>query len=185
MLKLLSLGLIIVLGFSVNNVYGDTAKQVNLQDIQPRELDLSEFIEVGRAEFSYLFWDVYQSQLFTKTGRIPNKKTSEDLVLNITYLRNIESKDLVKSTVEQWQHLKVPEKTYQKYVSTLQELWPDIKPNDSLTLYVSKDKSTFYFNNQFLGNVDGTEFGKLFSDIWLSENTSEPDLRKQLLGLAD
>jgi hypothetical protein len=65
----------------------------------------------------------------------------------------------------------------------LEKIWPDIKEGDSLSLYVSNNKSTFYFNNDLIGEIEQQEFSQLFLDIWLSKNTSEPKLRLELLGI--
>ena len=39
----------------------------------------------------------------------------------------------------------------------------------------------FFFNGVLRGEVADAEFTRLFFGIWLSPNTSEPALRKQLL----
>jgi hypothetical protein len=48
---------------------------------------------------------------------------------------------------------------------------------------VNNNKSFFYYNNELIGEIGQQEFSQLFLDIWLSENTSEPDLRRELLGV--
>ena len=47
---------------------------------------------------------------------------------------------------------------------------------------MSHQKSAFYFNDNLVGSIEDPMFGPLFVDIWLSEKTSEPKLRQQLLG---
>ncbi|MEI8646244.1 chalcone isomerase family protein [Pseudoalteromonas sp. Hal040] len=41
---------------------------------------------------------------------------------------------------------------------------------------------TFYFNDKELGQIDDKRFADNFLAIWLSADTSEPSLRKQLIG---
>ncbi|GAB3000468.1 chalcone isomerase family protein [Psychrosphaera aestuarii] len=138
----------------------------------------------GKAEFSYLFWDVYDSYLYNQSGKfVSSKKWYEQapLVLEIRYKRDIKAKDLVDSTVEQWQHLKIAEQEYLPYVGWLNEIWPNLKEGDRLALYMFSDRSVFFYNNRFLAEHEGGEFGKIFLDIWLSDDTSEPKLRKKLL----
>jgi hypothetical protein len=35
------------------------------------------------------------------------------------------------------------------------------------------------------GSIDDVELGRLFFDIWLGDDTSEPRLRRELLGIDD
>ena len=61
-------------------------------------------------------------------------------------------------------------------------MWPDIKEGDSLSLLIHQGRSVFYFNQQYIGVINPSDFGQIFLAIWLSENTSEPELRRELLG---
>ncbi|MCH2058316.1 MAG: chalcone isomerase family protein [Thalassotalea sp.] len=135
--------------------------------------------EVGSARFSVLFWDVYDSSLLTPSGTYDN---SSKYLLEITYLRNIKSAVLIERTEEQWQHLGVDAIQYQNYLPQLKALWPDIKKGDRLSLWVDSNNASFYFNNLLSGSIDDGVFGNLFASIWLSPDTSEPKLRKKLIG---
>lgn len=140
------------------------------------------FTPTGETTFSILFWDLYTSKLFTTSGRYPISPEDEALILHINYLADISRDDLIMRTVEQWQHLGVKEEQYQHFVKELKNLWPDITDGDSLALLIEDDKSVFYFNDLSIGAINDPEFGPLFVDIWLSENTSQPALRAELLG---
>lgn len=146
----------------------------------PNDFSQLGYTEVGRAKFTFLFWDIYKSTLFTKTG-IYDDTLSDDLIYKIEYLQDITAKELIIRTVEQWQHLKINESQYQQFIPLLEVIWPDIKSGDSLTLYRSELASVFYFNDKKIGAIANNKFGQLFVDIWLSPNTSEPELRKSLL----
>jgi hypothetical protein len=141
------------------------------------------YIKVGETTFSILFWDLYKSKLKTTSGTYPIQSANEKIIYQINYFADISSKDLIKRTVEQWQHLGVAPEEYQDYIILLEDIWPDIEDGDSLTLYVNNYSSAFYFNNDFVGEIEHPEFSQLFLDIWLSEKTSEPELRLELLGV--
>ena len=145
-------------------------------------LAVQPFITTGSATFSILFWDLYQSQLKTTSGHYPISVESDELVFQIRYFADISNADLIMRTIEQWQHQGVPQKNYQGYIEALTAIWPNIKKGDSLAMLMQKDKSVFYFNNQYIGAINDDVFGQLFVDIWLGESTSEPRLRAQLLG---
>ncbi|MDA8621226.1 chalcone isomerase family protein [Psychrosphaera sp.] len=172
----------------VNTQTKDTAGDLRYT-VQNNTLVLSNgksFKATGQAEFSYLFWDVYDSRLFNMKGKFDSKSDWHEqgpVVLEIHYKRDIKAKDLIDSTVEQWQHLKVSDADYAQYVTWLSETWPNLKEGDKLALLMYSDHSVFFYNNEFLSKQDNPEFGKTFLDIWLSVDTSEPKLRKQLLSL--
>ena len=96
---------------------------------------------------------------------------------------DITNEDLLSRTVEQWQHLAVDKTLYQPYEAPLLSIWPNITEGDKLLLWNKQGRSEFYYNNRFVGAIEDAYFGELFLSIWLSEQTSQPDLRAQLLGL--
>lgn len=140
------------------------------------------FVEVGKTKFSVLFWDIYNSTLYTRSGSYLPETPPAELIFEINYLRDIKTKDLLDRTVEQWQHLGFSESQYNQFIPLLSEIWPEIYAGDTLALWVKDEKSIFYFNKVKVGSIEQKEFGKLFLAIWLSEKTSEPELRTELLG---
>lgn len=151
-------------------------------------LELSETLEknafkpIGNTVFSFLFWDLYKSKLLTTSKQFPLQSEDDKLLYEIEYFKAISAKSLVEKTVEQWQHLGYEASRYEPYLNKLQRIWPDINPGDKLTFVMNNSNSAFYHNKRLVGVMGDIEFGPLFLDIWLSEKTSEPELRKELLG---
>lgn len=137
--------------------------------------------EVGKARFSIFIWDVYESRLLTDSGNYESD-IQQDLRYEITYLRDISSKELIKRTIEQWQHLGFQQQSYTDYLPALTASWPDIRAGDKLTLLVKDNKSAFYHNLKLTHVIESQQFAPLFLDIWLSKYTSQPKLRAALLG---
>ena len=138
---------------------------------------------VGQGQFSYLFWDLYQAQLYTADGSWSGYQQSAPLVLKLTYQRDISKADFIEATVDQWKHLqgKVSAQ-HQDWAKQLDTLWTDVKKGDQLSCVLLADGTVqFYFNDKLLGDVTDPAFGPAFLDIWLSEKTSAPKLRKQFL----
>lgn len=152
----------------------------NLKNI----IESQKFIELGKTTFSIFLWDIYQSKLLTSSGSYPIIDNSDQLIYEITYLKDISAKDLLERTIEQWQHIGVELGKYQVYIPVLQQMWPDIHKGDTLSLIFDKQSSAFYYNQELLGVIDSPQFGPMFIDIWLDKNTSQPDLRKELLKYA-
>jgi hypothetical protein len=145
-------------------------------------LESHYLVEIGNTTFSILFWDLYQSKLLTTSGQYPVEGKNDFLLYEIKYLADISSDDLIKRTQEQWQHIGLEEKEYQGFISKLKVIWPDISKGDTLSLLVDSEASHFYFNEAYIGSLVDGNFGQVFLDIWLAENTSQPNLRAELLG---
>lgn len=140
-----------------------------------------DFNKVGQAKMQYLFWDVYDATLYTPSGSY--KSEQMPVKFTLTYLRDFKAKDIVKATKEQWRHLGKTELDA-LYSAKLLQMWPNIKKGESLTLQTNEQGiSVFFHNNEMIGQIDDTRFANEFLAIWLSEKTSEPTLRKQLLGI--
>ena len=136
---------------------------------------------VGQAKLSVLFWDIYDSSLYTPSGRFEG--IAAPLKLKLVYLKNIASSELVDATREQWQKLGLYRPDHEPWLQQLQTMWPDVKPGDSITLdWSSPQRSRFYFNENLVGSIENPDFGRLFAAIWLSEKTEYPKIRKQLIG---
>ena len=144
-------------------------------------LNLKQLKEVGKGQMSVLWFDVYRARLLS-----PQKEYQPQLypqVLEITYLRKITAADLVDATVEQWQHLQYSAEDIESWKAVLVGLWPDVDEQHTLAFAaVSKDKGHFYFNGQPLGTITEAGFADAFVSIWLSEQSSQPALRAQLIG---
>ncbi len=136
---------------------------------------------VGKARLTYLFWDVYDAVLYA-----PNGKWAEDkpFALKLTYLRDLDGRDIAERSAKEMrkQGLKDEDKLAE-WQSTMTAIFPDVSDGDVLTGEVNEDRHTrFFFNGEVVGNVDDPAFTRAFFGIWLSENTSEPEMREQLLG---
>ncbi|RXF03612.1 chalcone isomerase family protein [Pseudoalteromonas phenolica] len=130
---------------------------------------------------SVMFWDLYKAELFGKTSSY--QADTPPVALKITYLRDIDKVDLIEATLDQWVHIGYENEAIPNWVSQLEQIWPDIKEGSQLTIRVHPDgTSDFYDATSKIGNMNDPQFGKAFLAIWLSEKTSEPELRAQLIG---
>ncbi|WP_428810534.1 chalcone isomerase family protein [Vibrio makurazakiensis] len=162
---------------------------------------------------NYLFWTIYKADYYTEGARNSaksNQVTAENRsgttnveeptevspvlynraapqqqkALRIEYFKSIDRDALVQATIEQWEHLGYEQSEIDRWAEPLVGIWPNVEPGSTLTLLIGEyGQSQFYFNNELIGTINTDTFGPAFLSIWLSENTSEPVLRKQLLGL--
>lgn len=163
---------LLLLGFTLTSV----AQPENKSPLPWETLRL-----VGEGKLTVWFWDVYEAQLFSQNGRY--QEQAYPLALRLTYLRDFDKKDLVSETRKQWEKLGFKNNDQQQqWLSVLNDQWRDVKEGDSITLYIDGDKtSQFYLNQEALGEMKDQAFSEAFLAIWLSENTSAPKVRKQLI----
>ncbi|GAA5215522.1 chalcone isomerase family protein [Corallincola platygyrae] len=136
---------------------------------------------VGEAKLKVMFWNVYRSRLYTPDGSY--QQGQRPIKLEIEYLMDIDAEDLIEKTEDEWRHLKVRNGKQPYWVATLQAMWPNIKEGDRLAIIVDEaGKSLFTHNEVPIGEITDPDFGTSFTDIWLSPNTSRPELRMALLG---
>ena len=137
----------------------------------------------GQAKFSRFGLHIYDAslwRLFTKTDDASTKATA----LSITYARNISARRLVSSTRKEWQRLGFAQRyPIRAWLSSLEKIWPDVKPGDNLTAVISAQGDCIFYSHQGrLGSIDDSDFGPAFLDIWLSPEARYPKHTKELLG---
>ncbi|MEJ2530541.1 MAG: chalcone isomerase family protein [Halioglobus sp.] len=140
-----------------------------------------ELQKVGEASLKVFVWPVYNSRLYSADGNYVAGQ--RPVRLDIEYLRDVDAEDLVAHTREEWQHQGVTHEEQPRWLARLAQLWPDVAKGDILSVVVDDSNvSTFYRNGERLGALDDPDFGQHFLGIWLSPDTSRPELRLALLG---
>ena len=148
---------------------------------QAQPFPQATFKQVGEGTMSWMFLDIYHASLLTQSGYYKDK--TYPVALTITYLKNITKNRLIKVTKAQWLLQGYTKEQISPWLVTLEEIWPDISDGDTLSFFVDKfRKGTFYHNKMLLKKIDSIKLSDAFIAIWLSEKTSEPVLRRQLLG---
>lgn len=138
---------------------------------------------VGKGRLSVVFWDVYDASLFAPGGEF---EESKPYALSIDYFRTIEGVDIADRTVEEIRAQGFgDDKKLAAWQETLRGIFPNVTPGTNITAIYGANKSTRIFHNgKEIASINDPLFSKHFFAIWLSEKTSEPSLRKQLLGLS-
>ena len=137
---------------------------------------------VGEARLKVLIWEVYDSALFTPSGRWQGDAPYQ---LSLHYLRNIPAAKLVEETEKAWREQGRNHPRLNEWLGLLGDLWPDITKGDNLVFGLNAlGKSAFWFNGSPLGSIEDRDFGPLFGGIWLDPDSPRPELRAQLIGPA-
>lgn len=136
---------------------------------------------VGTARMKYLLWNVYDAKLYASNG---TWLAGEPFALELNYLRSLKGDAIAKRSVEEIRKQGFPdESTLSNWYQQLTKILPDVNKGTRLTGVVDANKHTlFYRDGEEIAHVDDPLFSEWFFNIWLSDATSEPKLRRQLLG---
>ena len=179
--------LIILFPLSFSLITANTfAENISLKNKKEKLASLAPVIKheafklVGEGTMRWFWFDIYQAKLFSPSGKYHPQQWP--ISLELIYVRNISSKELIQSTADEWQRQSI---NYQEeWLTQLNRIWPNVVPGDKLLLNVNEEgHSCFFYNNQYIGCIYDTVFSHAFTSIWLSENTLKPGLRNQLIGL--
>lgn len=134
---------------------------------------------VGKANYSFLFWNIYDAELYSTS----NKFNSNELAIILKYNRSIDKETLVKETINDIKEQKnISKEQEEKWKSLLETIYIDTETNKKFIAIKIKNKSIFYYNNKKLHESFDKEFNQLFFDIWLRSNSKNPNFTKTLLG---
>jgi len=138
---------------------------------------------VGRGVLSYALWDIYEATLFAPKGQW---NPAKPFALSIAYFRDIDGKDIADRSVQEIRHQGFDnEVKLAAWNTQMKAIFPDVKDGTVLSaIYFPGKQTTFYSGNQLIGSIKGDDFGQFFFGIWINEKTSEPALRRALLGLS-
>ena len=169
---------------SVFLIFSNVAFGKYISFLDPKsELIISKYLGkkflIGSANYSFLFWNIYDAELYSTS----NKFNSNELAIILKYNRSIEKEILVKETINDIKEQKnISKEQEEKWKSLLESIYIDTKTNKKFIAIKINNKSIFYYNNKKLHESFDEEFNQLFFDIWLRSNSKNPNFTKTLLG---
>jgi hypothetical protein len=147
--------------------------------------------KVGNADFNWLLFDVYQSELKVRSGQFQADKplSKQALALVIQYERKISSADFADATIKQWQKIGYEQSFIEQWQGELPTLFPTVSDGDQLAMVSDGiNRSVLLFKAssserwQEIRRFEDSEFTERFLSIWLSARSQYPKLRQQLIG---
>ncbi len=165
---------------SASTVVEATPSQPMPSSRESLSLSTASWPLVGEARLKVLLWKVYDSALYTPSGRWLGAGPYQ---LSLTYLRDIPVEQLIKETRKAWDEQSQVHPEQENWLQALAEMWPYISAGDNLVFGVgADDQNQFWFNGQSIGGIDHPDFAAFFGGIWLSEDSPRPALRARLIG---
>lgn len=137
---------------------------------------------VGEARLKFIFLKIYDAKLSATNGEW---KKDTPFALSLTYLRDFDGEEIASRSVDEMRDLGYKDELLlAKWFEQMRSVFPDVKEGENITGVLDENRHThFFYEGKLVGSIDDVSFGQSFFDIWLHPKTSEPSMRKQLLGL--
>jgi hypothetical protein len=137
----------------------------------------------GQAKMRFLGFEVYQASLWINPGFVDSAYAESAFALDLQYLRDFKGGDIAKrSLAEMLRQAPLAAEVQSRWEAQMRALFPDVKAGDRITgVNQPGVGAAFWHNGRPLGDVRDAAFAKQFFGIWLSVQTSEPQLRQALL----
>jgi hypothetical protein len=128
-------------------------------------------------------FEVYDAQLWVAPGFRANQFAQFPLALSLHYLRALKGAAIAQRSLKEMRGSgPVPEALADQWLTAMTQTFPNVQANDRLTgLHKPAVGARFWLNGQPQGEIADPRFSASFFGIWLSEATSEPTLRRELL----
>ena len=138
---------------------------------------------IGQHRFTYWGFEVYDASLWGNTAFAPQDWAKQSLVLELRYLRDFKGADIAQRSIDEMQGqraLSAAQK--QTWAGVLQSLIPFLCSGTATTGIYTPDKGMqLLHQDRLLGEVTDVDLAQRFFGIWLAPETSQRQLRQQLL----
>jgi hypothetical protein len=156
---------------------------VSKADAAPAEIAAAIHSEqpFGVGAVRFLVLTAYRASLWTDA---PAWSMTAPFALIIRYGMGFASGELGDRTIAEMKHVDpaLSDAETARLRPQLARVFPAVKSGDRITaLYVPGKPVVFFKNGVSTGSIRGRAFARDFFGIWLSPNTSDPDLRRDLL----
>lgn len=138
---------------------------------------------IGQQRLTYWGFEVYDASLWANTRFAPEAWAKQTLVLELRYLRDFKGTDIAKRSLDEMQGQQTLSTVQQQtWSAALQNLIPNVRVGDTLTgVYQPNKGMQLLHQDRLLGDVRDAELAQRFFGIWLAPETSQRQLRQQLL----
>lgn len=136
---------------------------------------------IGSGELTFLGFTIYEAALYAGTQK---KLFDGPLILELSYKTTLYGKRIADRSVDEMINVGASESFAESYRGKMEEIFPDVDNKTALSIHYLPNKGVVFYRNrkQIVGQVSDQKFSYYFLGIWLSPKTSEPNLRKKLLG---
>ena len=134
----------------------------------------------GEGAMRFFGFKVYEVRLWTMMKPFA---PGEPFALELVYHMTLNGRDIAERSVQEMRGQGHRDETkLKRWGDAMAKIFPDIKKGDTLVgVSIPGKEARFYMREKFIASVPDPEFAQAFFDIWLSEKTSAPAVRRKLL----
>lgn len=128
---------------------------------------------------------IYDARLWTGPGFDPSRPVQAPLALELIYARTLQGALIAQRSIEEMRRAGPLDETQARdWLAFMNGAFPDVGAGDRITgiWQPVPARSSFLVNGGRPQGLDDAAFGPRFFGIWLAPSTSQPALRRQLLG---
>ena len=153
----------------------------------PAELpvELAGLELLGSARMRFFGLNMYDAKLWAPSGFKAGAYAQNPFALELIYLRSLDGKAIAERSLKEMQRQGTISNDQEKsWLAAMLQAFPDVKTDDRIVgAHTPGVGARFWHNGQPRPGVRDAEFSRMFFGIWLSDATSEPQMRSRLLGL--
>jgi Chalcone isomerase-like len=140
----------------------------------------------GSGNLRFFGLKVYDARLWVGERFDVQRFESHAFALELVYARKLQGAAIAqRSIVEMRRAGPLSDSQAQAWEAAMLRGFPNVDAGDRLSgVHLPGEATRFFHNGRATAEVADPSFGRAFFGIWLAETTSEPDLRRQLIGLA-
>jgi hypothetical protein len=140
----------------------------------------------GRGQLRFLGLSVYDIALWAPAPVRTERLGLDPLALVIDYRRGLDGARIAERSLTEMRRAgPLADTDAARWLAEMKRLFPDVNDGDRLTGVVLPAQGVrFHLNGAPRGELRDERFAPLFFGIWLAAWTSEPALRRALLGTA-
>jgi hypothetical protein len=152
---------------------------------EPVKASMPDAKKLGNSKFTWFGLHVYDAQLWSSVAGNQFDYKQHPSWLELKYGRDFEGSDIAEQSREEMEKIGgSSEEKLKAWEKKLAEVFPNIKKGDTLSaLFLPGKAMQFFHNGKPLAVMNDMELARSFMGIWLDSKTSEPDLRRKLIGL--
>ncbi len=139
---------------------------------------------LGSGTLRFLGLRVYDARLWVGPRFDPAAPAAAPLALELEYARQLSGARIAERSLLEMRRVDgIGAEQGARWLAALRALFPDVHPGDRLTAVQQPGAGLrFFLNARPIGELRDPDFAGRFVAIWLGPQTSEPALRRQLLG---
>lgn len=146
---------------------------------------LAQARSVGTARLKVWGFEVYDAQLWATAEFSAPDYVRTPFALQLRYLRNFEGQAIAERSIKEMRGIgSLTDTQATQWLGQMRAIFPNVRKGDRLLgLHQPGVGASFMFNGKPVGELRDPEFARLFFGIWLSGQSSQPHMRRELLGL--